>query len=506
MSERHKLLKRQIRKFLNGEERCPEPEDFTRFLTAVNDSYKSFDQDKDLSQRMFDIADAEYQEINARLLNEKRVREQSIARLMEAVRTLRQEEGKPSDENKEDLLAIAEMLNEEVQLRKQIEDALKEAIIETEVAARAKTEFLSIMSHEIRSPLNAIIGMTHVLNSEPHLPDQIENLKILEISSRNLMLLINDILDFNKIESGKVELEQHSFDLGHLLTNIRRANEFNAKERGNVLKLFVDDSLPTSVRGDSTRLGQVVTNLVTNAIKFTKAGMVRIDAIVMKDADTEVHVRISVEDEGIGISPEKQKTIFEPFTQAGPDTNRTYGGTGLGLAITKKLLHLMGSTIQLKSAEGMGSKFFFDLILPTGETVHHAPSNEDYGHKDLNGAHILVVDDLEFNLITLDKIVGKWNAQLTFAVNGMEAVEKVKASDFDLILMDLQMPVMDGREATERIREFNAAVPIIALTASTNESTRREVLALGMNEFAGKPFEPDQLYRKIKAVLAARPE
>lgn len=166
----------------------------------------------------------------------------------------------------------------------------------------------------------------------------------------------------------------------------------------------------------------------------------------------------------------------------------------------------MGSTIQLKSAEGMGSKFFFDLILPTGETVHHAPSNVDYANKDLNGARILVVDDLEFNLITLDKIVGKWNAQLTFAVNGVEAVEKVKASDFDLILMDLQMPVMDGREATERIREFNAAVPIIALTASTNESTRREVLALGMNEFAGKPFEPDQLYRKIKAVLAARPE
>jgi len=164
----------------------------------------------------------------------------------------------------------------------------------------------------------------------------------------------------------------------------------------------------------------------------------------------------------------------------------------------------MGSHIQLKSAEGMGSKFFFDITLTTGEGVLIRPSIEEYDHKDLEGARLLVVDDLEFNLITLDKIVGKWNAKLTFARNGAEAVEKVKAEDFDLVLMDIQMPVMDGRQATERIRDFNIEIPIIALTASTNELTRREVLALGMNEFAGKPFEPDQLYRKIKGLLATK--
>lgn len=488
-----------MRKFLNEDGSYPNEEAFRIFLEAVNSSYNAFEQDKELSQRMFDIADSEYQEINSRLLEEKKTREQSIAKLIDAVRTLRQEEGASDLHENLDLLAVADLLNEEVMLRRQIEDALKEAIVETEKAARAKTDFLSIMSHEIRSPLNAIIGMSHILNNEDHLPAQEENLKVLEISSRNLMLLINDILDFNKIDSGRLELEQHSFDLGHLLKNIRRANDHNARERGNVLKLFVDDALPTSVRGDSARLGQVITNLVSNAVKFTKEGMIRIDAVVLKETDIQVKVRISVEDEGIGIAPEKQKHIFEPFTQAGPDTYRSYGGTGLGLTITRKLLHLMGSSIKLKSAEGEGSTFYFDLTLTTGETIAPRESGPIDEVKDLGNAHILAVDDLEFNLITLRKIIGKWNLRVTTAFNGLEAVEKVRNEDFDLVLMDLQMPLMDGREATEKIREFDTELPIIALTASTNESTRREVLALGMSDFAGKPFEPDQLYRKLKS-------
>ncbi len=196
----HKLLNRQIRKFMNADGSCTDEESFKKFLEAVNASYNSFDQDKELSQRMFDIADAEYQEINSRLLEEKKTREQSIAKLIEAVRTLRQEDGAEDLNESLDLLSIADLLNDEVMLRRQIEDAFKEAIVETEKAANAKAEFLSIMSREIRSPLNAIIGMTHILNNEDHLPAQEENLKVLEISSRNLMLLINDILDFNKID------------------------------------------------------------------------------------------------------------------------------------------------------------------------------------------------------------------------------------------------------------------------------------------------------------------
>lgn len=502
----HKLLKRQIRKFLNEDGTCPDEAAFKKFLEAVSASYNSFDEDKELSQRMFDIADSEYQDINSRLLEEKKTRERSISKLLDAVRTLRQEEGAVDLDENIDLLSVADLLTDEVMLRRQIEDALKEAIVETEKAAKAKTEFLSIMSHEIRSPLNAIIGMTHILNNEDHLPSQEENLKVLEISSRNLMLLINDILDFNKIDSGRLELEQHSFDLEHLLKNIRRANDHNARERGNILKLFVDDSLPTSVRGDSARLGQIITNLVSNAVKFTKEGLIRIDATVLKETNTEVVVRISVQDEGIGIPLKKQKRIFEPFTQAGADTNRSYGGTGLGLAITKKLLHLMGSSIKLKSAEGEGSTFYFDLKLVTGESISPRSSETIDEVKDLHNARLLAVDDLEFNLITLTKIVGKWNVQITTAVNGLEAVEKVRNNDFDLVLMDLQMPIMDGREATEKIREFNTDIPIIALTASTNESTRREVLSLGMNDFAGKPFEPDQLYKKLKSHILPKEE
>ncbi|QTN38274.1 response regulator [Cryomorphaceae bacterium] len=505
----HKLLKRQVRKHLNDLKELPDREALDHFLEAVSKSYSSFDQDKELSQRMFDIADSEYQEINRRLLEEKKTREQSIAKLIEAVNTLRQAESGSEDIDENlDLLSIADLLGEEVMLRRQIEEALKEAIVETEKAAKAKTEFLSIMSHEIRSPLNAVIGMTHILNNEEHLPSQEENLSVLEISSRNLMLLINDILDFNKIDSGNLELEQHSFDLAHLLKNIRKANDHAAKERGNILKLFVDDELPTSVRGDSARLGQIITNLVSNAVKFTNEGMVRIDATVMRSNDTEVTVRVSVEDEGIGIPEEKLKRIFEPFTQAGAETNRNYGGTGLGLAITKKLLHLMGSSIKVKSSEGQGSTFYFDLTLVTGESV--SPETPNSGPidevKDLGNARILAVDDLEFNIITLSKIIGKWNIELTTASNGYEAVELVRNKDFDLVLMDLQMPVMDGREATEKIREFNTELPIVALTASTNESTRREVLALGMSDFAGKPFEPDQLYRKLKSHLVAKKE
>ena len=219
--------------------------------------------------------------------------------------------------------------------------------------------FLSIMSHEIRSPLNVIIGMIHILRKEKQLPEQKENLEVLDITAQNLMLLINDILDYNKIESGKLELEFTPFDLRKLVSNIKRANSNYAKEKGNRLKVFIDDDIPEYLMGDSVRIGQIITNLVSNALKFTKEGTVTVTVDVLEQDESEYAIQVAVKDTGIGISEEQQRKIFQSFTQARSDTTREYGGTGLGLAIIKQLLIIMGSQIQVKSINWRRVDFLF---------------------------------------------------------------------------------------------------------------------------------------------------
>lgn len=494
----HKLLKRQIKKYLP--ENWEEDEQLVQFVAAINESYTNYDQDQALSQHAFDIADEEYNEITQKLLKEKKLRDKSIKTLLDSVSQL--EDGEKSDwiEESNDLLNIAQYLNSQVSKRKEIEAKLKGAIKEAYKASRAKSQFLSTMSHEIRSPLNVIIGMSHLLQLEDHLPEQTENLEILNIASKNLMLLINDVLDYNKIESGKLELDMKPFSLIELATNIKKANSVNAQEKGNMLKLILDSDIPKSLIGDSGRLGQIITNLVSNAIKFTNEGMVRMTVSVVKQEGKNHLISVKVQDSGIGISAKKQQTIFEQFTQASSHITREYGGTGLGLAISKRLLELMNSTIEIDSEEGKGATFSFELWLEEGHDTGRTKFEES-DKRDLSGSYILVVDDLEYNLVMIRKILGEWNVKMDLCYNGKEAIEKIKENNYDMVLMDMQMPVMDGKEATVEIRKFNSDVPIIAFTALNDQAALKALYAAGMNGFLTKPFNPDEMYNKLRELL-----
>ena len=380
---------------------------------------------------------------------------------------------------------------------------LVKAVQDANRAAESKSDFLSTMSHELRTPLNSVIGITNLLLSGAHTPEQKENLNILKFSSNNLNTLINDILDFNKLGAGKLDLEMISVDLNELLQNLGASLGFQAKQKGIDFYLEVDDAiLNKRVISDPTRLTQIVYNLAGNAIKFTHEGSVTLRLKVDDCNDTTVYLKISIIDTGIGISEEQKKVIFEPFMQASSSITRTFGGTGLGLAIVKNLLDLFNSVIHLDSHLGKGSVFSFDLAL-SYSTVNPTKAMSDQGIFDLEGMSVLVADDNPMNRLLVKKILSTWNCNLQFAENGEEAIQKLTAGDYDIILMDLHMPVLDGYNASRLIRELpdpvKANIPIIALTASVAGNLYEKIKMAGMNDYVLKPFRTEDLYVKIKS-------
>ena len=376
----------------------------------------------------------------------------------------------------------------------------RQAALLAEQGLRAKSEFLSTMSHEIRTPLNAVIGMTHLLRRNDPRNDQKEDLDVLLFSANNLLSIVNNILDYNKIEEGKIVFEQIPMDLRSIARNIVAGLKNTASEKGLEIRLRVDDRLDRKLIGDPTRTSQVINNLVHNAIKFTSEGHVDLCIELDSTSSDTALVTVRVIDTGIGIPADKQHMIFERFTQADSSTSRSYGGTGLGLAITKRILELQGVVLRLRSESGKGSEFYFTQSFPfSQEGAQDRQESSFYSKHDrlLQGVTILLVEDNPLNVLVAQTILENSGAIVDVATNGEEALSKLDVSRHHVVLMDLHMPIMDGYEATRLLRERGVILPIIALTASTPKEVESEAFAAGLTDILVKPFNPDDLYRII---------
>ncbi|MCU0381016.1 MAG: ATP-binding protein [Chitinophagaceae bacterium] len=372
-----------------------------------------------------------------------------------------------------------------------------------EKAVMVKSRFLSNMSHELRTPLNGIIGTSNILLQEDYLESQKPYLEVLKHSSEHMLHLVNDILDFSKLEAGKMELENNSFNLKDFLK--KAVNPFITGAANQKVRLLVeiDDALDTNIITDEMRLNQVINNLLSNARKFTEEGKILVSAKAESVKSQSVQVLFSVQDTGIGIPPTKVRQIFESFTQADTETTRKYGGTGLGLAISKHLVQKMGGELKVESEQGKGSNFFFTLELKIAKN-QKAYVNEEKLKELINlaGLRILLAEDNPINMIVAKRFLQKWNVQVDEAVNGLQAVELFNKQSYDLLLIDLEMPEMDGAQAVAEIRRLNTQIPIVAFTAAVYEDMHNDLLHKGFTDFIPKPFRPEDLHRKILQLTA----
>ncbi|GAB2684626.1 hypothetical protein GCM10027037_02300 [Mucilaginibacter koreensis] len=377
---------------------------------------------------------------------------------------------------------------------------LNKARMEAEQGLIAKSEFLSNMSHEIRTPLNAVIGMGHLLLKSNPREDQIEQLDVMLFSANNLLAIVNDVLDYNKIEAGKITFEHIEMSVSTIIKNVVSGLRSMALDKGIELNCQLDAGLKSKVLGDPTRLSQVLTNLVHNAIKFTSVGKVEVCVRVKGQTETQVTLLIEVADTGIGIPEEKQLLIFDRFTQADSSTSRGFGGTGLGLAISQRILQLQQTELKLSSEEGKGSTFCFTQtfkksMVPVAPAPAAPQPLESY--QPLTGISILLVEDNLMNVLVAQTYLKRWGATVEVAENGLEALNKVDNNKHQLVLMDLSMPVMDGYEATRKMREQGITIPIVALTANLPQEVEVRAGQAGMNDVLVKPFLPDELHRKV---------
>ncbi|MES2140583.1 MAG: response regulator [Bacteroidota bacterium] len=416
----------------------------------------------------------------------------------------------------------------DISLRKQIEEELVEANRiaeqslnkvnrtleelttakkELEESMKVKSQFMANMSHEIRTPMNAVIGFTDLLLKTPLTNEQKQYIDAVKTSGKNLLVIINDILDFSKIESGKLEFEKINFRLSQLVSTVIELMLPRSVEKNIRLSSKIDPNISDHLVGDPTRLNQILLNLVGNGIKFTNQGEVKIIVELQSNVDGIEELKFSVVDSGIGIPEDKLKTLFKAFTQVSNETTRKYGGTGLGLVIAKQLVELQGGTISVQSKVGEGSTFSFYLKFKKGNAHGSANKNgnENFEIKELEGLKVLLVEDNLLNQILAKKVLTDWKLNVETAENGLIAIDKLQKNDFDLVLMDIQMPEMDGYDTTHFIREKlhspKSDIPIIAMTAHALTGEAEKCINAGMDDYISKPFDSKVLYYKIVSVV-----
>ena len=386
--------------------------------------------------------------------------------------------------------------------KNQILNDLQAAKMKAEELADIKTQFLSHMSHELRTPLNGIIGSTNLLLQDKCLPEQNEQLGVLKFSSEHMLNLINDILDLSKLEADKIQLEKNVIDIDKFISKIASSFARQFEEKDILLEVETDVNLKRPVLADTTRLNQILTNLLSNALKFTAKGSVKLSVKALSIRSDETNIEFSVVDTGIGISEDNKEKIFEQFTQADIKTTRRYGGTGLGLTISQKLVNLMGGELKVESKYNKGSRFYFDITVPlnSGREKGYVSNNAVLKNEGkLKGLKILIAEDNPINMMIASRFLDKWGVVHEKAKNGLEAVTLFDNNDFDVLLMDLDMPEMDGYGALNAIRKINPTIPAIAFTAAVFDNMKESLVNSGFDDFIQKPFRPEDLHSKLVA-------
>lgn len=408
-----------------------------------------------------------------------------------------------------DDLRLLTLIGNQIALALQRKKMMSKLIAErakAEEAARLKQQFMSTMSHEIRTPLNEVIGITNLLLQANPREDQMEFIKTLRFSGNHLLTLVNDVLDFNKMESGMIIFEKTQFNLHSFIGELKRSYSFRTEEKGLDFRVNISEQVPGEIIGDSIRLNQVLSNLLSNAVKFTARGYIELSVRRLNNNNKTVELEFTVGDSGIGIPPEKHELIFESYTQAADDTTRRFGGTGLGLSIVKRLIELQGGKVWVESKPDEGAKFFFTLnfIMAADQSPMDRinENNTEELFDELIGKRILLAEDNKINFFVANKFLTKWGAVVTHAENGEIALELISKNEYDLVLMDLHMPVMDGIEATRLIRESKRedirTMPVVALTAAIMSEHQDKIEGLHINDYILKPFKPNELYNKIQ--------
>jgi signal transduction histidine kinase len=436
--ELHSLLRRQIKRAF-GEAQLPDA--MGTFLKAIDETYRQFDRDQDLLERSLDISSRELYEVNL------------------------------------DLRAARDA---------------------AEAAAKVKRQFLAVMSHEIRTPMNAVIGMTQLLMDTEVSAEQRESLRIMRDAEESLMSLIDDILDFSRIENGQVRLEQRPFDCRRCVHSTADLLLLAARQKGLTLRCSVASSFPAMVCGDEARIRQVLLNLIGNAIKFTVRGEIEVSADAIPREDGQYEITFAVRDTGIGIPADRLQSIFQVFSQVDSSSKRRFGGAGIGLAISTSLCELMGGRIWAESETGKGSTFRFSIL--ASPATPPAPAAGARRHECLACTHpksVLIAEDHPVNQLITARLLRRMGYLPDVAANGVEALEAWRVKRYDTIFMDMHMPEMDGIECTRRIRAMEDGLAdktrIVALTASVQEEDRRACLAAGMDEYLTKPVHGDEL-------------